>query len=278
MRKSRWLLLLLLCAACRITPHGEWNAAECSNHLDDDGDHLIDCEDPDCWAFVCSDAAVNPAATSSDAGPDTNDTTPIATEPPRDAAPPPAVTPPRPDATQPISSADDAGPELTCSETPSLCDPGESCVGGVCKPEPLGNYTLQVTSAVVPATNRAGTCYDADERLCALFLCDNECQPDPYVVVRKSVRTLVGMTVPRPDTERPVWTDPGWPLTLNQQDTLEFTAWDHDAIASSKIFACTPDLRQLPTGTLRCSPAAMTTIDPPTGTVFEIVAHVVKLP
>jgi hypothetical protein len=276
LRKHPWFLLILALTACRITPHGEWNALECSDDLDNDGDDLIDCEDPDCWAFACKHTQPTPPI---DAGSDAH--TPDAAL--VDANSPDVMTMPLPvddSDSGPISMDDSGEPDFTCTRDPNRCKPDEKCLAGVCKPIDIrGDYTLQILSAVVPDQNLAGVCYDFDLSLCTPPDCST-CEPDPYVVVKKRNIATLGMTA-RPtssNTDKPTWTEPGFPITIADDDTLQFIVWDADGLLSSEIFSCSPDLRQLPTGMLRCSPRAGSTIDPPSGTVFEVVARVTKLP
>jgi hypothetical protein len=278
-RQSVWkhpgFLLILAFTACRITPHGEWNALECSDDLDNDGDGLVDCDDPDCWAFACK----RPRPTPIDAGADASSTTPSDAAP-FDADPPDAMTPPPPHEPDsgPMSMEDSGEPDRSCTSDQSLCKADEECVAGVCKPIDIrGDYTLQILSASVPDRNPGGICYDADNSVCALGHCDT-CKPDPFVVVKKNNVVTVDMTLPRTNTTKPTWTEPGFPVTIADNDTLQFMVRDADLLLSSEIFTCSPDLRQLPTGMLHCGPLPGSTIDPGSGNVFEVVARVTKLP
>ena len=283
-RLAVWLFVLL--AGCDITPHGEWNALECSNGRDDDGDQLVDCADPDCWAFACSEMRG-----VMDAGHDATISLPDAKI--RDAQPVKDASPIHPDASIPADDdagvldpmEDDAGPPPTCTELPSLCEPGTVCRDDECVSDTWGPYTFLGVSAVVPVVSRSLVCFD-DALLCGL-LCDNDCKPDPVVVVRKytgpsdAVGQAVYTTSPHGnDTERPSWSEPSPPVTvtLSPTDSLKFTVWDWDTPTLwSEIFSCKPDLAaQLDLGTLRCSPASSATSTPPDGVVFEIVVHVAK--
>jgi hypothetical protein len=174
---------------------------------------------------------------------------------------------------------DGGEPDRSCTSDQSLCKADEECVAGVCNPIDIrGDYTLQILSAVVPDRNLGGVCYDLDNSVCALGHCDT-CKPDPYVVVKKKNVVTLGMTPLRSNTTQPMWTEPGVMVTIADQDTLQFIVRDADPLlSSSEIFSCSPDLRELPTGMLRCSPLAGSTIDPGSGNVFEVVARVTKLP
>jgi hypothetical protein len=278
MNGRAYMFLALACAACRITPHGEWNAAECSDGVDNDGDGRVDCDDPDCWAFECQPNDAMPTDAGHDAGSAPQDAaTPDAKAP--DAAPPPK---PVDDADAAPIADDDAGdPEApNCTRALDLCQANEICVAGVCKPQDIsGDYTIQILSAALPDRNPAGVCYDPEILLCAAVRDCLGCKPDPYVTVQKTSVIMVGKTLPKNDTETPTWMEAGDKVTLTNTDTLEFTVWDWDPPAQqTKVFSCSPDLRQLPSGMLRCSPPKGATITPAPGQVFEVVARVTKLP
>jgi len=270
------ILWLLSCSgACRITPHGEWTAAECSDGLDNDGDQRIDCADPDCWAFSCQAADATPPDAGYDAGAAPHD----AAAP--DAMPHDAMRPPPPveieDAGPVSTDEDSAAAEPDCRSDSSLCKAGEVCMAGVCQlPSTAGDYMIQIVSAAVPARNPGGVCYDPD------LFCPPTCvgcDPDPSVSILKNGVVMIGLpTTPKTDTETATWNEASYKVSLSNSDTLEFIAWDDDILVSSRIFSCSPDLEQLPSGTLRCSPTKGMTIAPSNGEVFEVVAHVMKLP
>jgi hypothetical protein len=260
--------------ACNINPHGEWDPLQCSDGKDNDGDGLIDCDDPDCWAFVCE----TPPPPNTDAGMETPPPIRDAGVSPKDSGWP-ALTPPiAEDDSGMMSVADAATPVRGCTIGEIPCPAGDECVDGVCKPNAIaGNYTVTVVSAVVPEKTLTGVCYDFDVS-CPPILACGICQPDPFaVIVQNGVKT-VGTTNHRINTRTPNWEDQSFPMTLQEMDRLELQVWDWDPFYTTKIFYCSPDLQDLPTGILQCKPKASMTIDPGTDGPYNVIARVKKLP
>jgi hypothetical protein len=267
-------LLAVVAAACNINPHGEWDLLQCSDDKDNDGDGLIDCADPDCWAFVCDkpraaskDAGMNPSPPMRDAG----------MSEPEDGGWLP-LTPPIADDDSGMQSVADASTPARCAIGEVPCPTGSECVDGVCKPSGIaGNYTITVVSAVVPERSQSGVCYDFDVA-CPLILSCGNCQPDPYAVVFQNSVKMVAITNHRVNTRTPNWEDQSFPLTLHDGDRLELQVWDWDPYYMTKIFFCSPDLHDLPTGMLKCSPKPSTTIPAGTDGDYNVMARVTKLP
>jgi hypothetical protein len=270
-----WLVAVVYATACSVNPHGEWDPAQCSDGLDNDGDGLIDCDDPDCWAFVCK----TPPPVSKDASVD-------ASHPEHDAAlpehkdsgsllPPPTVD----EDSGPMSRPDSGTPPLSCTTNEALCPNGTACVDGVCKPIALaGDYIFTIVSAVVPEQSLTGVCYDFDASCPPILQKCGICQPDPFVVITKNGVNNVGTTNHRINTRTPNWEDESFKITLLEKDRLEFAVWDWDPFYNTRIFSCTPDLQKLPTGMLQCSPRAGTTIEPGSDGPYNVVARAKKLP
>jgi hypothetical protein len=275
---TMWVLVGMMAvtaAACTITPHGEWDPKQCSDGIDNDGDQLIDCADPDCWAFVCK----QPGTSRLDAGPD-------AALAARDAMPfdaRAADTGAPSMSRDPDDSGGASGDDATtanCGPGLAECGAGDECVQGICQAiEITGTYSIQILSATVPPRTLAGDCHDPDlvacsiRQDCSLDICD----PDPYVVVTKNGVVNLGKTQFRNNTTKPTWTDENIRAALQNGDRLEFAVWDWDGVTSMKIYACSPDLSKLRTGMLRCSPPPSTISKPPAGETIEVVAAVVKL-
>jgi hypothetical protein len=265
-----WLVVTVV--ACNVSPPGEWDSLQCADGIDNDADGKIDCDDPDCWAFVCAGRpsgvpeAGHPEPPRIDASVPLPDSGGIISEP----LPPPVLpfddAGPGPD--------DDAGTPVSCIDG-WTCSPGESCVDGMCRPIDItGDYTLEVVSARVPPRSVTGVCYDFDLPCLPGTDCPG-CDPDPYIVVTKNGVTTVGTTAVRNNTETPTWTTEKFDLSLKNGDRLDFAAWEYDSpIGKTRMFSCSPDLLQLASSMLSCSPAANTTIEPATGTRFEIVAKI----
>lgn len=185
----------------------------------------------------------------------------------------------------PVIGDDDAGeedagpgtlpPAAACSPTSGGCERGQTCVDGICKPINIaGNYVLEIVSAVVPDRMPSGVCYDP-EVWCAIGPCD-ACLPDPYVVVTQNGVTRLGTTPTISDTLKPKWTNARFDVTLTNSDKLVFGVWDSDGLINSDMFSCSPDLLlQVPTGTLRCSPASRSGADAGSS-MYEVVASISK--
>ena len=251
-------MLWLLCAACAAPSHGEWDPRQCSDGLDNDADGRIDCDDPDCWAFVCGarllDAGPPPLAGVGAGGSSAGADAAAVGHAGMDAH----VNPPEPDDAG-MESDVDAGastPPPECSPLRDDCGSGRECVSGQCRPVDItGRYTLSILSAVVPSRPSITTCYDPDV-WCSLGPCDGSCQPDPYVVVTKNSVVRVGSSPAQMDTTKPSWTKAQLEIELRAGDSLLFGAWDADTFGNAEIFTCSPQLQaQLRSGTLRCSPS-----------------------
>lgn len=246
-------------AACGVPAHGEWDPRQCSDGLDNDADGRIDCDDPDCWAYVCAeparDAGLVAAGGAGAAGLTSHSDAGRA-----GAAGASARMPMREDDAGMPPQDQDAGavpaPECTRSED---CGSGRQCVSGKCHaPELAGTYVLTALSAVVPARTALGTCFDPDV-WCSLGPCDGSCQPDPYVVVTKNGVLRVGTTSTVTDSTRPSWQNLQLELQLVAGDSLLFGVWDADTFGNSELFSCSPQLQsQLPGGSLRCTPSSRT--------------------
>jgi hypothetical protein len=269
------LIAVVVGAACNINPRGEWGPLQCSDGKDNDGDGLIDCDDPDCWAFVCDarppaikDMEMDASQPVLDAGMSES----------KDSGWLPLPPPIEEEDSGMMSIADSGTPSPSCALGEVACPAGDTCLDGVCKPTGIaGDYTITVMSAVVPEKSLTGVCYDFDVS-CPPILACGICQPDPFaVIVQNGVKT-VGTTNHRINTRVPNWEDQSFKMTLKEMDRLELQVWDWDPFYTTKIFSCTPDLRDLPTGMLHCSPRSGTTIEPGSDGPYIIVARVKKLP
>ena len=68
--KQILLILLPLFAACSSSYEGDADLAECSDTLDNDGDGLIDCDDPDCITRGACDGDRDTGFNDPSTGPD----------------------------------------------------------------------------------------------------------------------------------------------------------------------------------------------------------------
>jgi hypothetical protein len=258
---SRNAFLLVACALswllCACTTSAAVESL-CDNGVDEDGDNLIDCHDPDCQASNdclgarAAEITQPDAATRKpplyDAGnhpkPEVGDAwagTPDAAE--HDAAPqdsgrslPPAVD-------------EDAGPTDPCT----LCAVDEACVDGKCQPAASatsGAYYLHIVSGIVPSSDAFTFCYDACLISPIAGVCT--CPPDPYVRVvlrRDSQETQIGMTPVVPDTTMPVFPDNQFEVDIARGDVLRFEVYDFDEEPDQPdlLYTCRVDLRDVST-------------------------------
>jgi hypothetical protein len=272
--------VLFAAGSCAQQPIGEFGADACGNGQDDDGDALIDCNDPDCWVFCplrggveIGDAAVsNPTDASFDASrPAADGGKPMQLD---DDAGTPGLD---------ASADDDAGSSPVCS-----CAPNEMCVDGECRPAASpsieGMYTLSVKSALVPLGPSADRCFDYTAAACLtriLGLCDCE-RPDPYVVIKLNSDVLMKATTASVrDTVNPQWTDaPKVTIELKPTDALTFLVFDSDGIGQDpQIFSCMPDLSTLEQSidAISCNPKPGTTVMAAAGASFFITVEITKV-
>lgn len=285
-------LCLVVCLAmfaalsCGERPNGEFTAKECSDRDDNDGDSLIDCDDPDCWV-VCSWSGSFEIGDAASGTPDASEGPDAAMRPPVGTTKPPPASDDDDAGAKPrdagaSSDDDDAG-------TPTLCEcaPDETCVNGRCVTAAStsieGRYALSVRSALVPLGMNAATCYDYSNAGCIaklLPVCDCE-RPDPFVrIMLNGIELTQATTTPVRDTANPVWADaPSVTIDLKATDKLTFTVLDDDTLTEAVIFSCMPALSTLESGTdvLSCNPRAGT-FTPPAGSNFIITVEVRKLP
>jgi hypothetical protein len=257
--------LLVLLAGCAVQRVGEFGDA-CTNGKDDDGDHLIDCNDPDCLGVeACrpeggmvkmmprADAGLSTtrdAGNAFDAASDTGGS--HAMDAARDSG---LVMP------FDANALDEDGSSPTCSPP---CNPDEECVVSAtslhCQAvaaKQEGAFKLQVTSARAP--NQSGVtafCYDGDCPPAFAPLC---CVVDPYVRIVLVPSTggpekVLGMTPSVMDSTHPTFDAPAIPVTLTMGDVLRFEVWDHNdpPVMDLLLFQCKPDLTTIP-GPLSCS-------------------------
>jgi hypothetical protein len=269
------LLVAVTCAtACSVNPRGEWDALQCNDGLDNDGDGLIDCDDPDCWAFVCKQAPA-PKDAGVDASHPVHDAALVEPSDSGSLAIPPVLD----EDSGPMSRPDSGTPPPSCTTNEPACPKGTECVDGVCKPIAIaGDYTFTIVSAVVPEQSQTGVCYDFDATCPPLLLSCGICQPDPFVVIYKNGVDRVAETNHRINTRTPDWSDQSFKITLLEGDRLDFAVWDWDPFYNTRIFICTPDLRDLPTGMLQCSPSSSMTIEPGHEGPYKVLARAKKLP
>ncbi|HMI92648.1 MAG TPA: hypothetical protein VK509_14835, partial [Polyangiales bacterium] len=222
------LLALACICACTTSPAVE---ALCDDDVDQDGDNLFDCADPDCQASddcVGSRAApvrpppadgghFRPPVLGSDAAAKDGEVGDAWTQDPD------ATTAPREDAQVVPPIEDDAG-EDPCL----LCAVNETCVAGSCQPAAAptsGAYDLQLLMGTVPATNAQAFCYDA----CVILAGVCPCQPDPYVrivLLHDGREQLVGVTQAVEETVTPVFPPMPFAVDLAAGDVLRFDVYD----------------------------------------------------
>lgn len=217
--------------ACAQPLSGEFSSRECSNDIDDDGDSLVDCADPDCAAWIhCSAQFLKLQAI--DGGQGRRQGEPVDT---------PNTT----------DGGGSGGNGENCN--------GEPCDAGL----PKGTFALRATEAIVPGAV-GGRCLD----LCTPgfeFTCN--CDPDPYVLIMfdgaERWRSEVVM-----DKRHATWSTEGTAaltLVLVPEDDgrMELIVMDYDEgdvpddllgpQTDDEIFRCKPSLKWLNSGYLGCS-------------------------
>lgn len=273
---------------CAGTGMVETGDDACSSGDDEDGDGLIDCEDPDCLsAEVCRNYAAIGAPIHGDEDAvdggvlnpwmDPGLTGSPESQPPLDAgaagggddvqggdgdaddAPSPLDAGASSDAGAPVE--DDDVPLPTCDPA---CSDGQFCMDGTCVEVGAstdGMFELQVLSATVPDKNAIENCFDT---VCpgvvsspfGLCLCD----PDTYVKVLRvseGISSLVGVTATAERSLSPQFGDV-FDVELLEGDVLIFEVWDEDdePLEDSIISACSPDLTSFSAGPISCSSLA----------------------
>jgi hypothetical protein len=239
------LALVWLCA-CTTSPAVE---ALCDDRVDQDGDNLFDCADPDCQASDdCVGSRAAPVRPPEDAGhfrpPLLNNDAAVKDGEVGDAwtQDPDAMSPPLEDARVIPPLDEDAG-EDPCT----LCSLNEACVAGVCQPAAAptsGAYDLRLLTGTVPAMNpQTFLCYDG----CGVIMgvvCP--CQPDPYVriaLLHDGKEQLVGITAVVADTATPEFPPVDFAIDLAAGDVLRFDVYDSDApVSDTLIYQCNADL------------------------------------
>ena len=233
--------------ACAVASTGELSAAACSDpgNVDDDGDGLANCDDPDCWVY--SFCGLPLQAIADGGGPSSADGSARF----KDAG--------FKDAGSTGMTGDDGGPasSLDASATPPTCD------GAVCPTSYLpGEFQIAITAGSIPAYKGVATlCLDTS---CLVFVPAGACVcfVDTYVVVTVTTGSAVTtwMTTVVENKATPTWTDPGFQVHLEASSVIEFEVFDSDknegaTNADDFIFRCKPDLANLSAGVLSCGPA-----------------------
>ena len=259
------IALVLACAGCSYPSGGEASASDCTDGMDNDGDELHDCNDPDCHAFDHCGARIGspPAGAGSPAMPDDANT---GTPPDAGVIIGDAATD-----TDAAFDEDDGGtiepPEPADAGLPpcgGTCSATQACIDDVCEDvssPTAGTFDLRILSAPVPSFNRWGMCLDAcGSRFATFAFC--ACDPDPYVQVsrvrqdgQEQMRTPLGATPVRSDEVRPTYEDTLIRVELMEGDALLFVVLDKDPGTDDDtvIYACLPDLRALAPGPIQCS-------------------------
>jgi hypothetical protein len=232
----------VLCA-CTTSPAFE---ALCGDDIDQDGDSMTDCADPDCHATeecIGSRAStVRPPADGNrprpplfqdDGGPKDGQVGDAWTQPTdADVVPTDGRVPP----------LDADGGEDECAS----CASNEVCIAGACQPAAAptsGAYNLTLLSGTVPSMDSRTFCYDP----CGIPAAVCACAPDPYVRIallrEGQAPKHVGATQAVSDTLEPVFPPVGFPIDLAAGDVLRFDVYDDDEPdPADELYNCTVDL------------------------------------
>lgn len=277
--------LAVVLGACTVEPiGGETGVGACTDGTDNDNDHAIDCDDPDCQAeTVCGRAA---PLREPDGG-----------DPVRPSLPPSSPSRPAPDAGDmgepPPEQVLDAGANespdemLPDPDNPPdagadplkqcpVCEANESCIEGYCVPNEAVFVELwDVThiSTVYPRIFANDTCIDS----CALSFPKPEfpfcgCKPGPLVRILVTRPGEVPETVAESPFDPLAMADEGdWDvserLMLRPEYQITLQALDRDGVLENLVFECSmpADAELLGSGTLSCKQ----TFTGSTGLTFE---------
>lgn len=261
-----WLVALVSCAqgCAHGQPWGEATNSQCSDGADNDGDLLIDCDDPDCRASsVCARQALWPKVSQDDKQGDAQSAISDSSAPDRladaatknDAAEPTSNdsgTPPLVDAGMSNDSAIPPGDPCSavkCAETTICVD------GGCASPAPTPiSMKIRITSAIVPYLQPTGALFDTTP---------SGTYPDPYVVIIVNGNEVF-RTSTVTDSITPMWNEPGVRLDITSNDEVEFKVSDDDSTVFGNtdgddlMYTCTPTLPETqPTASidLMCVPS-----------------------
>jgi hypothetical protein len=258
--RLRWLLSTAWLCACTTSPAVE---ALCGDDIDQDGDSMTDCSDPDCHASedcIGSRAATvsppvdgghqRPPIFQNDSGPRDGQVGDAGTQP-NDAEVPPGDG-------QVVPPLDADGGDDRCS----ACASNEVCVAGACQPAAAptsGAYHLRLLSGTVPSMDARTFCYDA----CGIPAGVCSCAPDPYVRIALlrdgQAPQHIDATEVVHDTLEPVFPPVDYPIDLAAGDVLRFDVYDDDEPASDdELYNCNVDLSGILAGETRDTQLACT--------------------
>jgi hypothetical protein len=239
-----WLLSTAWLCACTTSPAVE---ALCGDDIDQDGDGMTDCGDPDCHASDdCIGSRAAPVRPPADAG---HQRPPLFQNDsgPKDGQVGDAWTQPTdaqvtPSDAQVVPPVDADGGDDACS----ACAANEVCVAGACQPAAAptsGAYFLRLLSGTVPAMDARTFCHDA----CGIPAGFCMCAPDPYVRVALlragEAPQHVGTTEMVVDSLEPVFPPNRFVIDLAAGDVLRFDVYDEDEPASDDaLYDCNVDL------------------------------------
>jgi hypothetical protein len=269
---------------------GETGVGACTDGTDNDNDHAVDCEDPDCQAeAVCGRAA--PLSEPNDGGEPTRPSLPPAS-PSRPAQDAGGMSEPSPDQLVDAGAIEQAPDEiLPDPDNPPdagadplkqcpVCEANESCIEGRCVSNDVVFVELwQVThiSTVFPRIFANDTCIDTECGAVGIGTPEFPfclCMPDPLVRVLVTRPGELPETVaespfdPLLDSNRDTddW-DMDQQIALRPEYQITLRAIDRDLALEDIIFECTipADPELLGSGTLSC----MQTFKGATGKEFE---------
>jgi C2 domain len=247
-------LVALGSTGCGVRATGEIGVLLCGNGVDDDGDELADCVDPDCWSSsACDDLTLRTQgqldaslrmAPADDAslGDGARSEAPMATD--EDAG---------------TTEVDSSMPTSACDpEDATSCGPEDVCVEGRCIPDPFEKnvYLVRIASAFLPTRRPDTTCFETLLDGCANVLTCSDCLPDPYVITE-----LGGDEINRTSVDynaiAATWHDKAFTVTKVPGQVLTLRVMDDDDAPATDalIFECRVEVALLGTGSgLQCVP------------------------
>jgi hypothetical protein len=269
-------VIVPVASGCGTAARRELSVSECKHGFDEDDDGLIDCDDPDCWAFdFCSASALRAEL---DAGAmDELD----ARVPRTDAK----VTPEADTGT--IEPSADSGPIEPCAQV--TCETGFACnADGECESDYPMDLDVRMLRASVSIATAFSICWDT--------VCDGKvsipsfgciCPPDTFVTVLVN-GVAVGHSTAIEDKLEPVWPAIEAPIRVRLEsvdDVVTFVVADLDidpvmGETAEEIFYCTPSLESIKSATsLICTKEffSISYVPPPKDGLFRVEASVERV-
>ncbi|MDH5671525.1 MAG: C2 domain-containing protein [Myxococcales bacterium] len=244
---------------------GEFSAEACGNEtVDEDGDGLVGCQDPDCYHHsFCADAGLVLSAMDAGSG-----GTPAVV----DAGPGTSVAPP--------AAMDDGGDDPVDAAMADAAPPvADATITDAQSTPPV--VALRILRATVPDKNVLGMCNDTkcgDISSQSYVTGPCPCSPDVFIVVSRLVdgsEVMLARTETAARSLTPSFAEQVFPLDLQVGDLLNFGVWDDDqASGVLELYDCNATVDSLEGGPISCSTTPGATIP---GLTYRVDAELLPL-